>query len=93
MRKLRTSLGLTGIIILVGCASLAITPTPLPQHRKSLVTSEEGRVSGAPTGTVTLHFNQPKYERGEDFLLTLSNSTAESIQLPLSEALVHEALT
>lgn len=85
MRNLLACLGLIGIVLLVGCASLAITPTPPPQYHKSLATSAEQRISSAPTGTLTLHLNQPGYERGVDFLLTLSNSTAESIQLPLSD--------
>jgi hypothetical protein len=86
MRNWLAYLGIMGLAILsVSCASLSITPTIMRQHRKSLATSAEERVSGAPAGTVTLHLNQPRYERGADFLLTLSNSTAESTQLPLSD--------
>ncbi len=86
MRKLLACLGLMGMVTLsAGCASLSFTPTPAPRYHKSLATSDEERVSGAPEGIVTLHLNQSEYKRGDDFLLTLSNSTAESIQLPLSD--------
>lgn len=73
------------IIFSVSCTSPSLTPTITLQPHRLLATSVEERISGAPAGTVTLHLNQPGYERGVDFLLTLSNSTAESIQLPLSD--------
>jgi hypothetical protein len=84
MRKLLAYLGLMGMIIVgASCASPPLTPTITSQPHRSLAVTTEERVSGAPAGTITLHLNQPRYERGVDFLITLSNSTAESIQIPL----------
>ncbi len=84
MRKLLTHLGLMAMIVITAsCASPSPTSTIAPQHHKSLATSVEERISGAPASMVTLHLNQSRYEHGAEFSLTLSNSTAEAIQMPL----------
>jgi hypothetical protein len=81
MRNLLACLGLMGIIFLtVSCVSESIAPF----HNELAVPSEE-RVSRALTGTVTMDFNHQGYGSDKEFLLTLSNSTAEPILVPLSK--------
>ena len=81
MRNALAYSGLMGIIILtVSCTS---SQPIAPQHHNTPAIPSEDRISRAPTGTITMDLSDSGHDSDLNLLLTLSNSTAESIELPL----------
>jgi hypothetical protein len=76
-------------ISLVGCMLLTVacfqkpttTPSPTPL-RWSLPTHKEDRGSQAPAGTIRAALNDSQFDFDSEFLLTVSNSTEEPIEIP-----------
>lgn len=82
MRNLLICLGLMGISILT--VSCTLRPST-PQRHNPLAIPGHGRFSRAPTDTVTVDFRYSEHDPDVKFRLTLANSTAESIELPLGK--------
>lgn len=86
MRNVLVCLGLAGCVLLgAACSSKPTAPLPTGQPTAPLPTTHgEDRVSQSPAGTIAATLNRSQFNGSGDFLLTLSNSTEEPIELPTS---------
>lgn len=78
-----------GLLVLAGCCmpnlapTTASTATPSPTPlRWSLPTHREDRVSQSPAGIIRATLNGSHFDFDSEFLLTVSNSTEEPIEIP-----------
>ena len=74
-----------GVMSIVLFICVACTQPPDLGPTVSLATHKENRVSQAPAGTIAVKLNQTEFDHTlPKLLVTLSNSTAEPIELPTS---------